>query len=428
MADTVEKELISYDNMKDQVEREVFSFLDRAGLGVDDYPLPRISFEKGTTMISFPLPALGDVMLAKFITLIKGSLENVRVHSFGDGYYAFQALNRNLFKADNILDNLKIEFFGLTTNFRADISKKGNLSQDELNLAVEIYKSAVSTGRGDPVQQLKKLGASVYADNGNIDWGYIAGYEEVKRQIRESIILPLQNPGVYDSIAKLTRKTFESNRPRAILFEGSPGVGKTTVARIIAGEVKTPMVYVPIESIMSKWYGQSSQNLAQIFEAADEMGGAIIFLDEIDALAPSRDQNMFEATRRVLSVLLRKLDGLDAVSATLTIGATNRMHDLDHALISRFDQMINFPLPNVKERAAIFGNYAKHLGEEELAELGEMGEGLSGRTIKDVCEFAERRWARMLIVKDLPASQPEYKYYKHSVKLWMDKGAQKPSQ
>ena len=421
MADTIQKDLISYDSMKDQLEREVFSFLDRAGLGIDEYPLPKISFEKGTTQISFSLPALGDAMLSRFITLIKSQLENVRIHSFGDGYYAFQALNKNLFKADNILDNLKIEFFGLTANFRADISKKGNLGQDEINLAIEIYKSAVSTGRSDPVQQLKKLGASVYSDNGNIDWGYIAGYEEVKRQIRESIILPLQNPEVYDSIAKLTRKTFESNRPRAILFEGCPGVGKTTVARIIAGEVKIPMVYVPIESIMSKWYGQSSQNLAQIFEAADEMGGAIIFLDEIDALAPSRDQNIFEATRRVLSVLLRKLDGLDSASTTLTIGATNRMMDLDHALISRFDQTIHFPLPNAKERSAIFGNYAKHLGEDELAEIGDMGDGLSGRTIKDICEFAERRWARMLIVKRLDASQPEFKYYKHSVKVWIDK-------
>jgi SpoVK/Ycf46/Vps4 family AAA+-type ATPase len=97
-------------------------------------------------------------------------------------------------------------------------------------------------------------------------------------------------------------------------------VGKTTVARIIAGDVKVPLVYVPIESIMSKWYGQSSQNLSMIFETADEIGGAIIFLDEIDALAGSRDQNMFEATRRVLSVLLRKLDGIDSVTSTVTIG------------------------------------------------------------------------------------------------------------
>ncbi len=425
MAEPIQKDLISYDSMKEQVEREVFAFLDRAGLGVDDYPIPKISFEKGTTQISFTIPALNDALLGRFITLIKGQLDNVRIHSFGDGYYAFQALNKSLFKTDNILDNIKLEFFGLTANFRCDISKKGNLGQDEINLVIEIFKAGIATGKGDPVQHLKKLGATVYEDTGSLDWGYIAGYEEVKRQIRESIILPLKNPEVYDSIAKLTRKTFESNRPRAILFEGGPGVGKTTVAKIIAGEVKAPLVYVPIESIMSKWYGQSSQNLAQIFEAADGMGGAIIFLDEIDSLAPSRDQNMFEATRRVLSVLLRKLDGLDAASSTITIGATNRMHDLDNALLSRFDQTINFPLPSAKERAAIFGNYARHLSPEELGEIAAIGEGLSGRTIKDICEFAERRWARMLIIKQLPVSKPDYKYYRHSVKLWADKNQQK---
>lgn len=421
MPEAAVMETISFDSMKEQISKEVGAYIHAKKLKGEEMPAPEITFEKGISRISFPMPFLNEMLLSQFVAIIKGHLENVRIHSFGDGYYAFQSLGRNLFKSENILDNLKIEFFGLTTNFKAEITKKGNLCQDEINLVVALYKAAYATDSEDPSARLKKLGATVYLDNGALDWSYIAGYEEVKRRIRESIILPLKNPEMYDEIARLTRKTFESNRPRAILFEGSPGVGKTTVARIIAGDVKIPLVYVPIESIMSKWYGQSSQNLSQIFEAADDMGGAIIFLDEIDALAPSRDANMFEATRRVLSVLLRKLDGLDAASTTITIGATNRMNDLDHALISRFDQTIRFPLPNASERAAIFGNYAKHLLQAELEELASLSEGLSGRTIKDVCEFAERRWARMLIVKNLKPSLPEFKYYKHSVKLWMDK-------
>lgn len=421
MPDVAAMETIAYDSMKDQIQKEIGAFIREKKLKGEAMPLPEITFEKGVLRISFPISFLNEMLLAQFIAIIKGHIENVRIHSFGDGYYAFQSLGRNLFKSENILDNLKIEFFGLTTNFKAELSKKGNLYQDEINLAIALYKAAYSLESDDPAVRLKKLGATVYMENGAIDWSYIAGYEEVKRRIRESIILPLKNPVMYDEIAKLTRKTFESNRPRVILFEGCPGVGKTTVARIIAGDVKIPLVYVPIESIMSKWYGQSSQNLSQIFEASDDMGGAIIFLDEIDALAPSRDANMFEATRRVLSVLLRKLDGLDAASTTITIGATNRMNDLDHALISRFDQTIHFPLPNSQERAAIFGNYARHLSQAELDELASLSEGLSGRTIKDVCEFSERRWARMLIVKNLKPSLPEFKYYKHSVKLWMEK-------
>jgi SpoVK/Ycf46/Vps4 family AAA+-type ATPase len=172
---------------------------------------------------------------------------------------------------------------------------------------------------------------------------YIAGYNEVKRKIKESIILPLKNPEIYKSIAHLTRKTYENNLPKAVLFEGPPGVGKTTAAKIIAHESNVPLVYVPVESIMSKWYGESSKNMSEIFDLCEMLGGAIIFLDEIDSLAGSRDNNMFEATRRILSVLLRKLDGINSIEKTIVIGATNRMEDLDRALISRFDQIIQFP-------------------------------------------------------------------------------------
>jgi len=419
MNDVMDVHLIPYDRMKEQVEREVLLFLE-SRRHLADAPLPKVTFEKGTGQVQFVIPYLDSPLLFRFIEIVKAHLDNVRIHSFDEGYYALQALNRSLFKTDNILDNIKVEFLGLSANFRVQVSRKGNFSQEEITMAIELYKAAYASVKEDPVERLKKLGATIYTGSGELDWSYIAGYEEMKRKIRESIILPFENPGIYDSIARLTRRTFESNRPRAILFEGAPGVGKTTVAKIIAGEVKVPLVYVPIESIMSKWYGQSSQNLSRIFDACEDLGGSILFLDEIDSLAGSRDQNMFEATRRVLSVLLRKLDGIDAVTDTITIGATNRKNDLDNALISRFDQTINFPLPNEKERAAIFGNYATHLGEEELLTLAKGSEGLSGRNIRDICEYTERRWARKLIIKGLEASHPTFEYYRHALRSWTD--------
>ena len=415
----MENNLIEFDKMKAQVESMVVAFADNLSMR-QNIPLPKVSFEKGATHVMFPLPELGEGLISSIITIIKDHLEHVRIHSYGDGYYAFQALHKNLFKTENILDNFKIELFGLTTNFKAEMTKKGNLSQEEINCIMEIFRVAYQSMKVDPVHRLKKYGATVYTEKGTLDWSYIAGYEEVKRKIRESIIMPLQNPDVYDSIAKMTRKVYENNRPRAILFDGMPGVGKTTVARIIAGEVKIPLVYVPIESIMSKWYGQSSQNLAAIFDACEDLEGSILFLDEIDSLAGSRDQNMFEATRRILSVLLRKLDGIDAITNTIAIGATNRKKDLDHALISRFDQCIHFPLPNEQERSSIFGNYARHLTAEELKGISQVSDGLSGRNIKDICEQAERRWARKILIKKLEPSAPPFDYYRHTAKVWKE--------
>ncbi|MCX8123993.1 MAG: ATP-binding protein [Spirochaetes bacterium] len=403
---------IPYDSMKAQILRSIDELSMKGVFVAEAY----IGFEKGATRICIPIPELSPALIMHFLSIIKDHLEHIRIHAFSDGYYAVQALNKNLFKTENIFDNLKIEFSGLTTNFKIECTKKGNLSQEEINCITALIHKAYASAKENPVTRLIKRGASVYTDAGGLDWGYIAGYEEVKRIIRESIILPLKNPKVYDSIAEITRKTFEINRPRAILFEGPPGVGKTTIARIIAKEVQIPLVYVPVESIMSKWYGQSSQNLAEIFDSCEDLGGSILFIDEIDSLAGSRDQNMYEATRRILSVLLRRLDGIGAITNTIVIGATNRKQDLDHALISRFDQTIHFPLPGEQERASIFANYAKHLSQDELSKLAIASANCSGRTIKDLCEQTERRWARKLIIKNLPPSPPPFEYYYHTVK------------
>jgi SpoVK/Ycf46/Vps4 family AAA+-type ATPase len=407
-----ETDTIPFDQMQMQINKATEDVSVKCNTAIESY----IGFEKGFTRISIPVPELSPALIIQSLGVIKDHIEHIRIHSFSEGYYAVQALNKNIFKTENIFDNCKIEFSGLMTNFKIECTKKGNLSQEEINCIIALMQKAYSSIKDNPVTRLIRRGASVYTGTEGIDWNYIAGYEEVKRIIRESIILPLKNPSVYDNIARLTRKTFEYNKPKAILFEGPPGVGKTTIARIIAREVQVPLIYVPVESIMSKWYGQSSQNLAEIFDASEDMGGSILFIDEIDSLAGSRDQNMYEATRRILSVLLRRLDGIGAIANTMVIGATNRKQDLDHALINRFDQSIHFPLPGENERASIFGNYAQHLNPEELMKLAHISNTLSGRTIKDLCEQTERRWARKLIIKNLPPSQPPFEYYYHTVK------------
>ena len=157
------------------------------------------------------------------------------------------------------------------------------------------------------------------------------------------------------------------------------------------------LIYVPLEAVASKYYGESERLLSQVFQLCDRLEGAVVFLDEVDALAQTRGGEMHEATRRLLSVLLRRIDGLDSRGRTVVVAATNRKQDLDPALVSRFDAAIEFGLPTEQCRGDIMGCYAKHLSREELATVAAATAGMSGRDLRDVAETTERRWASKII-------------------------------
>ena len=139
-------------------------------------------------------------------------------------------------------------------------------------------------------------------------------------------------------------------------------------------------------------YGEGEQKLAALFGRCEQLGACVLFLDEIDALAGSREREMHEASRRMLSTLLRHLDGFDACRHVALIAATNRPADLDPALLSRFDVRVAFPAPDAPAKAMIFGRYAKHLSADERGALADAAVGLSGRDVLDACKHAERRW------------------------------------
>lgn len=245
----------------------------------------------------------------------------------------------------------------------------------------------------------------------NLTWEYLAGYEHIKRDIEDTVLLALTHGDVYDQITAATRMKNETNRPKCVLFEGPPGCGKTTSAKIISQQVSIPLVYMPLEAIMSKYYGESESKLAEIFEAAAAMGSVILFIDEIDSLATSREAGLHEATRRILSTLLRKIDSFESEGEVLVICATNRKKDLDPALVSRLDLSIRFDLPDAKTRSQIFQRYAKQLPQSDLEHLGEMSVHLSGRDISDICKDAERKWASKYIRKEVDKIEPDISVY-----------------
>lgn len=391
--------IIPYHQAKELIEARINDYVKQ----FDGIELPKLKVERKGKNTSINFEIGKDADLYKVINVIVKTIGEMGVSEY------FGELNLNYKQGRIYIQNR----FGNSVS----LSKEGDLSSEEIDAVFQAYMAGNSIKeKRSPKQRLVELGATIYDANEGFNWDYIAGYENVKQEIRDSVLLPLQHPEIYEKIAKGTRKKYESVRPKAVLFEGPPGTGKTTSARIIAGESDSSMVYVPVESIMTKWYGESERNLAGVFDACNDLGNALIFLDEIDSLATSREKDLYEATRRVLSVLLRKIDGFESNNKTILIGATNRKQDLDPALISRFDVNVYFHLPNLEERASIFKNYAMQLSGRDLEKLSQESEGISGRNIKDICKHSERRWASKLLRENKSAELPPLEEYLTSLK------------
>ncbi|KAL4563000.1 hypothetical protein LXL04_027031 [Taraxacum kok-saghyz] len=329
-----------------------------------------------------PNPNDGDLCILMFRSLI--SSDKPEMEFIKEGGFTNEEL-------DALVSVLKLAGVGPTRGMdrRGDSSTRNPSTMDKSIASLE--------GMGVKIFGLQEPTLEV-SSKSEISWDNIAGYSQQKRDIEDTILLALQSPEVYDEIARGTRCKFETNRPRAVLFEGPPGTGKTSCARVIANQAGAPLLYVPLEVIMSKYFGESERLLGKVFTLANEIpNGAIIFLDEVDSFATARDNETHEATRRILSVILRQIDGFEQDKKVVVIAATNRKQDLDPALLSRFDSMITFGLPDQQTRQEIAAQYAKHLAKTELAELAAATEEMSGRDIRDVCQQAERRWASKVI-------------------------------
>ena len=390
----IPSEVTVYMDVKNLILEEAGRHAKKAGLGT-----PKIEFFPKDDEIEIKIYVCGE-------KLDKLGLLRHFVKSFGT--------LRNAFKI-----SMNFSDFSLTSKkrkIRLDkdllrFTKKGSLNSADVEALIKAYEMGHPVEVERFIDDLRTLGAIVYGSEESLTFDQLAGYDKVKREINNIIILPLERPEIYEKIAKRTRKYYESGVPRAILFEGASGTGKTTIAKMIASKVELPLVYVPVESILSKWLGKSEKNLGRVYDLCEDMGGALLFLDEIDALSVKRSQDIHEATRRILSVLLTKLGGIEPVKNVTTIAATNRKEDLDFALLSRFDTIIHFDLPTLEERIAIFSLYAKHLNSKEIHKLAHLTEGFSGGKIRRTCVSAERHWAAKYLDKKVHRMAPKIEEY-----------------
>ncbi len=223
----------------------------------------------------------------------------------------------------------------------------------------------------------------------NVTWEDIGGLEKVKSLLSEAVEWPLRYSESFRKIGV--------DAPKGVLLYGPPGTGKTLLAKAIANESEANFITVKGSDILSKWYGESEKHIAEIFKKARQVAPAIIFLDELDALAPMRGTALGEphVTERIVNQLLSELDGLEELRGVVIIGATNRPDIIDPALLrpGRFDEMILVPVPDEKTRSEIFKVHSKKMAlakDFDIKELVRLTEDFTGADIASVCKKAGR--------------------------------------
>jgi transitional endoplasmic reticulum ATPase len=221
----------------------------------------------------------------------------------------------------------------------------------------------------------------------------IGGLEEEIQKIREMIELPIRHPELFKRIG--------IDPPKGVLLHGPPGTGKTLLARAVAYETEAHFITISGPEIMSKFYGQSEENLRKVFEEAKDMSPSIIFIDELDSIAPKRGEVTGEVERRVVAQLLSLLDGLEGRGEIIVIGATNRVNDIDPALRrpGRFDREIEIGVPDTDGRYDILLIHTRGMPLHTDVDLRLMAEKTHGFVGADVEALAKE--AAMLAIREI---------------------------
>ena len=222
----------------------------------------------------------------------------------------------------------------------------------------------------------------------------IGGLREEIQKVREMIELPLRHPEIFEKLG--------IEAPKGVLLHGPPGTGKTLLAKAVANESNSHFISISGPEIMSKFYGESEARLREIFKEAKEKAPSIMFVDEIDSIAPKREEVTGEVERRVVSQLLSLMDGLEARGKVIVIAATNRPNAIDQALRrpGRFDREIEIKVPDKRGRLEILQIHTRNMPLNEDVnqdKVASITHGFVGADLEYLCKEAAMKCLRRLL-------------------------------
>ncbi len=331
----------------------------QAGAGIDD----TVSVEKA------------DIKPAKQISIALP--QNLRISGNIGGHLRDKLAGRPVTKGQNI----QVSFgFGFMASSNQAIPLK--IAETDPDGTVVVTDSTEVSLSQQPAEKIQSGGRG-QGDTPSVTYEDIGGLQGELEQVREMIELPMRHPELFQRLG--------IDPPKGVLLHGPPGTGKTLIAKAVANEIDASFHTISGPEIMSKYYGESEEQLRDMFEEAEEEAPAIVFVDEIDSIAPKRGEAGGDVERRVVAQLLSLMDGLDERGEVVVIGATNRVDALDPALRrgGRFDREIEVGVPDRDGRKEILQVHTRNMPLSDTVDINEFADSTHGFVGADLESLAK---------------------------------------